>query len=115
MGAAAADGSCLAGKPGNENKRRDLDAWELALSHPQWTSGAMNFRPGKQDSKSEALGLAGEGEPHLATQAPPCLGPSTGHRPCPGLSSRVAFHCWWGLLGWEVGVCVSDHPSPEGQ
>ena len=87
-GAAAAEGSCLAGKPGNENKRRDLDVWKLAFSHPQ-TSGAVNFRPGKQDSKTEALGLAGEGEPHLSYTGP--TRPGSIYRsqgPCPGLSSE---------------------------
>lgn len=54
--------------------------------HPQWTSGAIDFRPGKQDSKSE-LWVWPEGS-HLSYTGPTLPGYLQVTGPCPGLSSE---------------------------
>lgn len=61
-----------------------------------------------------------KGSHTLATWAPPCLGPSTGHRGPARIKLRVDFHCWWGLpkrwgvvlrLSWPRGAVGWTDPA----
>ena len=66
------------GSEGMKTSEEGPGAWELALSHPQ-ISGAVNFRQGKRTARLRLWVWSEKGSHTLATQALPCLGPSTGH------------------------------------